>query len=141
MDENEKRLRDHYKHMCNTGFDPLICVHLEYWPVVDYKKIGETVIPIFNQEDIKHYRHIYYHIDQVITEDRYVEAMQKTGSTFTEDSEVDKLEVQNVWVPSQDANKEHAGIFWLKPNSKCRTLDDLYKTYEAKIKILFGSFK
>lgn len=35
--------------------------------------------------------------------------------------------------------EEEAGIFWLKPTSKCKTLNDLFTIYEAKIKIMFGS--
>lgn len=137
----EKIIRDHYKHNCQAGYDPLLCVHLEYWPIREFKMIEGRRIPVFDQDDYKHYRHQFYHVDQVITEDRYVELIQKTKSTLNDLTDVDKVEVQNVWVPSQDANYEEAGVFWLKPNSKCRTLTDLFKLYEAKIKIMFGTFK
>jgi len=136
----EELIRAHYKHKCETGYDPLLCVHLEYWPLKDFKKIDGQMIPVFDPEDIKRIRHQYYHIDQIITEDRYVELIQKTNSSLNDLTDVDKIQVQNVWVPSQNANKEEAGIFWLKPTSKCKTLTDMYKVYELKIKILFGSF-
>lgn len=136
----EELIRTHYKHKCETGYDPLLCVHLEYWPLKDFKKIDGQMIPVFDPEDMKRIRHQYYHIDQIITEDRYVELIQKTNSSLNDLTDVDKIQVQNVWVPSQNANKEEAGIFWLKPTSKCKTLTDMYNVYEAKIKILFGSF-
>lgn len=136
----EELIRSHYKHKCETGYDPLLCVHLEYWPLKDFKKIDGQMIPVFDPEDMRHTRHQYYHIDQVITEDRYVELIQKTNSSLNDLTDVDKIQVQNVWVPSQNANKEEAGIFWLKPTSRCKTLTDMYNVYEAKIKIMFGSF-
>lgn len=136
----EDLIREHYKHKCATGYDPLLCVHLEYWPFKEFKAIDGQPIPVFDQDDIKHYRHQYYHIDQVITEDRYVELIQKTDSSLNELTDVDKIQVQKIWLPSQNANKEEAGIFWLKPTAKCKTLMDLYKVYEAKIKIMFGSW-
>ena len=136
----EELIRAHYKHKCETGYDPLLCVHLEYWPLKDFKKIDGQIIPVFDPEDMKRIRHQYYHIDQIITEDRYVELIQKTNSSLNDLTDVDKIQVQNVWVPSQNANKEEAGIFWLKPTSRCKTLTDMYNVYEAKIKIMFGSF-
>lgn len=143
----EDIIRAHYKHKCETGYDPLLCVHLEFWPIREFRSIasgkdhgGMGVIPIFDRDDIKHYKHQYYHIDQVISEDRYVELIQKTESSLNDLTDVDKIEVQNIWLPSQSANKEEAGIFWLRPTGKCKTLGDLYKTYEAKIKIMFGFF-
>lgn len=136
----EELIRKHYQHKCNTGYDPLLCVHLEFWPLKDFKKINGQMIPEFDPEDLKHIRHQFYHIDQVITEDRYVGLIQKTESSLEDLTDVDKIQVQKVWLPSQNANKEEAGIFWLKPTSKCKTLSDLYKVYEAKIKIMFGSW-
>lgn len=136
----EDLIREHYRHKCATGYDPLLCVHLEYWPVKGFKKFEGKMIPEIDRDDVKHYRHQFYHIDQVITEDRYVELIQKTNSSLNDLTDVDKVEVQNVWLPSHDADKEEAGVFWLKPPSGCRTLSALYKTYEAKIKIMFGSW-
>ena len=136
----EELIHAHYKHKCETGYDPLLCVHLEYWPLKDFKKIDGQMIPVFDPEDMKRIRHQYYHIDQIITEDRYVELIQKTNSSLNDLTDVDKIQVQNVWVPSRNANKEEAGIFWLKPTSRCKTLTDMYNVYEAKIKIMFGSF-
>ena len=28
----EEEIRKHYKHKCATGYDPLLCVHLTYYP-------------------------------------------------------------------------------------------------------------
>lgn len=137
----EELIREHYRHKCNTGYDPLLCVHLTYWPIREFKKTPNgMVVPVLDREDIKHHRHQYYHVDQVISEDRYVELIQKTNSSLNDLTDVDKVEVQNVWLPSQNADEEHAGIFWLKPTAKCKTLSDLYEVYEAKIKIMFGAW-
>ena len=138
----EEDIRNHYKHKCSTGYDPLLCVHLTWYPrmMVDYgEKMGTHLIP--NKEDIKHYRHKYYHIDQVLTEDRYVELIQKTQTESLEQlTDVDKLDTQKVWVPMDKADEEQAAVFWLKPTSKTKTLSDLFQTYEAKIKIIFGTW-
>ena len=140
----EELIRAHYKHKCETGYDPLLCVHLVYYPfeLVDlgFGAPGVVYDRVKHPEDIKNYKHRYYHVDQVITENRYVELIQKTNSSLNDLTDIDKIQVQNIWVPSQDADKEQAGIFWLKPTSKCKTLSDLYKVYEAKIKIMFGSW-
>ena len=28
----EEEIRKHFQHKCNTGFDPLLCIHLIYYP-------------------------------------------------------------------------------------------------------------
>lgn len=123
----EKEIRDHYKHKCNTGYDPLLCVHLTFWVNPQEPTPGKD-------------HHKYYHIDQVVTEDRYVELIQKTQTESINDlTDCDKLDVHKVWLPMEHANEEQAAVFWLKPTSKCKTLTDLFNTYAAKIKILFGT--
>lgn len=134
----EEEIRNHYKHKCNTGYDPLLCVHLTYYPIV-LDQVRGMVIPRKDPDNVKLYRHRYYHIDQVITEDRYVELIQKTNSTLDDLGDYDILKVENIWVPTDAADREDARIFWLKPTSKCKTLTDLFNQYEQKIKILFGN--
>lgn len=125
---SEEEIRNHYRHKCNTGFDPLLCVHLTYYG-------------INGKEDIKHHRHIYNFVDRVITEDMYVKLITATGTTSLEElTDVDKLNMSTIGLPSDNADEEEGGIFWLKPPSTCKTLTGLFKVYEAKIKILFGTF-
>lgn len=118
----EEQIREHYRHKCATGFDPLLCVHL-------------TWLDSHGNES----RHKYYHIDQVITEDRYLELIQKTQTeSINELGDIDWLDTQKVWLPMENAHREQAGVFWLKPTAKCKTLTDLFNQYEARIKILFN---
>ena len=140
----EEEIRNHYKHKCNTGYDPLLCVHLTWYPRV-WVDLGRGVSIdagkwVAQKEDIKHYRHKYYHIDQIITEDRYVELITKTNTQSLEElTDIDKLDVQNVWLPMDEADEEQAAVFWLKPPTDCKTLTGLFNLYEAKIKIMFGA--
>lgn len=121
----DDEIRNHYRHKCNTGYDPLLCVHLTYYR---------------DPNDIKHHIHKYYHVDHIITEDRYLELIRKTNtSSINELGDMDRMEVNNVWLPEQNAQVEEAAIFWLKPTSKCKTLTDLYNVYVNKIKIMFGT--
>lgn len=118
---SDAEIRMHYKHKCETGYDPLLCVHLT-WIFPDGKE-----------------KHKYYHVDQVISEDRYVELIKKTQTQKISDlTDIDWIDTNKVWVPMQNATTEKAGVFWLKPTAKCKTLTDLYNQYEARIKIMFN---
>ena len=136
----EEEIRKHYQHKCATGYDPLLCVHLTYYPTfLDRNtKTGQMSIRK-DVDDIKKYQHRYIFVDRVINEDKYVELITKTGTkSIGELTDVDILNMTEVGIPSNGADEEEAGIFWLKPTSKCKTLQDLFTIYEAKIKILFG---
>lgn len=137
----EEEIRKHFQHKCNTGFDPLLCVHLVYYPTfLDRNtKTGQMSIRK-NIDDVKKYQHRYIFVDRVITEDKYVELITKTGTkSIGELTDVDMLNMTEVGISSNGADEEEAGIFWLKPTSKCKTLQNLFTIYEAKIKILFGT--
>lgn len=135
----EEEIREHFQHKCNTGFDPLLCVHLVYYPTfIDRNtKTGQMSIRK-DIDNVKKYQHQYIFVDRVITEDKYVELITKTGTkSIGELTDVDMLNMTEVGIPSNGADE--AGIFWLKPTSKCKTLNDLFTIYESKIKILFGT--
>ena len=137
----EEEIREHFQHKCNTGFDPLLCVHLVYYPTfIDRNpKTGQMSIRK-DIDNVKKYQHRYIFVDRVITEDKYVELITKTGTkSIGELTDVDMLNMTELGIPSNGADEEEAGIFWLKPTSKCKTLQDLFTIYEAKIKILFGT--
>lgn len=136
----EEEIRKHFQHKCNTGFDPLLCVHLVYYPTFIDRNIKTGQMSIRKDIDnVKKYQHQYIFVDRVITEDKYVELITKTGTkSIGELTDVDMLNMTELGIPSNGADEEEAGIFWLKPTSKCKTLQDLFTIYEAKIKILFG---
>ena len=137
----EEEIREHFQHKCNTGFDPLLCVHLVYYPTfIDRNtKTGQMSIRK-DIDNVKKYQHRYTFVDRVITEDKYVELITKTGTkSIGELTDIDMLNMTELGIPSNGADEEEAGIFWLKPTSKCKTLQDLFTIYEAKIKILFGT--
>lgn len=137
----EEEIRKHYQHKCATGYDPLLCVHLTYYPTFLDRNTKTGQMSIRKDIDnIKAYKHQYTFVDRVITEDKYVELITKTGTkSIGELTDVDMLNMSKVGIPSNGADEEEAGIFWLKPTSKCKTLQDLFTIYEAKIKILFGT--
>lgn len=120
-----EEINKHYEHKCNTGFDPLLCVHLTYY--------ADGV-----NNDPKRNRHRYFFIDKIITPERYLELIKTTNSTIDDLTDMDIIDVKNTWLPMEHANEEEAAIFWLKPTSKCKTLSDLYSVYEARIKIMFN---
>lgn len=137
----EEEIRKHFQHKCDTGFDPLLCVHLIYYPTfIDRNtKTGQMSIRK-DIDNIKKYQHQYIFVDRIITEDKYVELITKTGTKSIGDlTDVDMLDVSTLGLPTNRADEEEAGIFWLKPTAKCKTLQDLFTVYEAKIKILFGT--
>lgn len=137
----EEEIRKHFQHKCNTGFDPLLCVHLVYYPTFIDRNIKTGQMSIRKDIDnVKKYQHRYIFVDRVITEDKYVELITKTGTkSIGELTDVDMLNMTELGISSNGADEEEAGIFWLKPTSKCKTLQDLFTIYEAKIKILFGT--
>lgn len=137
----EEEIRKHYQHKCATGYDPLLCVHLTYYPTFLDRNTKTGQMSIRKDIDaVKKYQHQYTFVDRIITEDKYVELITKTGTkSIGELADVDILDMTAVGIPSNGADEEEAGIFWLKPTSKCKTLQDLFTVYEAKIKILFGT--
>jgi hypothetical protein len=137
----EEEIRKHFQHKCNTGYDPLLCVHLIYYPTFLDRNTKTGQMSIRKDIDnIKGYNHQYIFVDRVITEDKYVELITKTKTnSIGELADVDKLNMTECGIPTNGADEEEAGIFWLKPTSKCKTLQDLFTVYQAKIKILFGT--
>ena len=138
---SEEEIRKHFQHKCNTGYDPLLCVHLIYYPTFLDRNTKTGQMSIRKDIDnIKGYNHQYIFVDRVITEDKYVELITKTKTnSIGELADVDKLNMTECGIPTNGADEEEAGIFWLKPTSKCKTLQDLFTVYQAKIKILFGT--
>ena len=137
----EEEIREHFQHKCATGYDPLLCVHLTYYPTFLDRNTKTGQMSIRKDiDDVKKYQHQYIFVDRVITEDKYVELITKTGTkSIGELADVDMLNMTELGIPSNGADEEEAGIFWLKPTSKCKTLNDLFTIYESKIKILFGT--
>lgn len=137
----EEEIRKHFQHKCSTGYDPLLCVHLIYYPTFLDRNTKTGQMSIRKDIDnIKGYNHQYIFVDRVITEDKYVELITKTNTkSIGELADVDKLNMTECGIPTNGADEEEAGIFWLKPTSKCKTLQDLFTVYQAKIKILFGT--
>lgn len=138
----EEEIRKHYQHKCATGYDPLLCVHLTYYPTFLDRNTKTGQMSIRKDiDDVKKYQHRYIHVDRIVTEDIYVKLITSTATDSLEKlTDVDMLDdVSKIGAPSDMADEEEAGIFWLKPTSKCKTLNDLFTIYESKIKILFGT--
>lgn len=117
----EEEIRNYYKHMCESGYDPLLCVR-KTQQFIDFSGKNK----FFTKDSIKF-------IDRIITEDRFVDLI-KFG-------EVDKLDdiIEIRWdtvvTLAPYETSACVKLFWLYP-SGCRNLNGLFEKYKAKIKIM-----
>jgi hypothetical protein len=117
----EEEIRNYYKHMCESGYDPLLCVR-KTQQFIDFSGKNK----FFTKDSIKF-------IDRIITEDRFVDLI-KFG-------EVDKLDdiIEIRWdtvvALAPYETSACVKLFWLYP-SGCRNLNGLFEKYKAKIKIM-----
>lgn len=133
---NDDKLRmlkyhEHYKHMCEAGFDPLICINRKFRVITYSGNRGghdaHDAVANISERDMTQF------IDRVITEERYADILQQAKTPIAKLDEI-------ITIPSgffcnhiDSMIGAQAAIFWLYP-SGCRTLGDLYKKYEKKIK-------
>lgn len=123
----------HYKHMCNAGYDPLLCVHKTVIKaVMDYRNMKNINQPVFLEGKLVD---VFEHRDVIINEPRYVDLLQMGGVLNINLDDVMILPKPDNILPLAGAVDQKIGLFWLYP-SGCKTLEDLFKKYEAKIKIL-----
>lgn len=130
----EEVLKEHYEHKCNTGYDPLLCVHLIYYPHKLIEGANGQVYPVAVKNLSINNKHEYSFVDKIITQERYVDLIQRTKTESIDMlGDVDIIQTGNVWLPGAYADKEEAAIFWLKPTSSCKTLQDLFNVYQKRI--------
>ena len=127
-----EKYREHYKHMCEAGFDPLLCINRKIRTISYSGNHGghdaHDAIMQMSERDMTQF------IDRVITEERYVDLLEQS------ETQIDRLD-DIITIPANLICQTRtpyiiggsAAIFWLYP-SGCRTLNDLYKKYEKKIK-------
>lgn len=133
-DTEESRIlkyHEHYKHMCEAGFDPLICINRKF-RIISYSgnrggHDAQDAVMNISERDMTQF------IDRVITKERYADILDQAKTPITKLDEI-------ITVPSgffcnniDSMIGAQAAIFWLYPTG-CRTLGDLYKKYEKKIK-------
>lgn len=120
-------IKAHFIHQCEAGFDPLLCVNkLVNWIDLRRPTLPGGPLPIGT-------RQICVHHDRVIDEARYIDLIHR--------ADISKVELDNIIYIPYEKVLEHdptiinakAAIFWLYPGG-CRTLTDLFKKYEKKIK-------
>lgn len=117
----DEEIKAHFIHQCEAGFDPLLCVNkLINW--VDFRKQN----PIGT-------RQICVHHDRVIDEARYIDLIHRANISKAELDNIIYIPYQKVLEHDPTIINAKAAIFWLYP-SGCRTLTDLFKKYEKKIK-------
>ena len=132
----EEEAKAHYKHMCNAGYDPLLCVHKkEIVAVLDKRNMKNIYQPQFLEGKIVDK---YDFRDIIINEPRYADLLTMGGVTYAQLDDFIMINQPDNILPLAGAIDQQIGVFWLRP-SGCRTLGDLYKKYEAKIKILLNS--
>jgi len=117
----DEELKAYYKHMSEAGYDPLLCV-----------KKTERYID-FSGKQTFIYKESLKFIDRIITEDRFVDLIKHGEVSKLDDVIPIRADTVVVLAPYEiDASVK---LFWLYP-SGCRSLNDLFEKYKAKIKIL-----
>lgn len=123
----KEKYRAHYKHMCEAGFDPLICTSRTFntfnFIPVDGQLKPSTIRP----------KEIFNFVDLILNEERYVDLLNFSKTKVTDLDDVIFIPPNTVVRPMASMISSTAAVFWLYP-SGCRTLGDLYKRYEKKIK-------
>jgi len=117
----DEELKAYYKHMSEAGYDPLLCV-----------KKTERYID-FSGKQTFIYKESLKFIDRIITEDRFVDLIKHGEVSKLDDVIPIRADTVVVLAPYEIAAS--VKLFWLYP-SGCRTLNDLFERYKAKIKIL-----
>lgn len=116
----EKEIRDHFKHMCESGYDPLLCYTQTF-----------NFINLLNPNASLEKRTRTDFVDRIITEDRYYNLIKDQSSKL---DDIIFIPFSSIFQSTTQAQiSGAAAIFWLYP-SGCRTLKDLFKKYEKKIK-------
>lgn len=126
----EQEIRDHFKHMCESGYDPLLCIERTFRVFDTIKHPGQFKAA----PDGLHLttRKVNQFIDRVITADRYVELITN-GIERDHLDDIIFIDPQSFLPIMGSCIGVTSAIFWLYPNG-CRTLTDLYNRYEKKIK-------
>lgn len=123
----KEKYRAHYKHMCEAGFDPLICTSRTFntfnFIPVDGQLKPSAIKP----------KEIFNFVDLILNEERYVDLLNFSKTKVTDLDDVIFIPSNTVVRPMASMISSTAAVFWLYP-SGCRTLGDLYKRYEKKIK-------
>lgn len=123
----DEEIKAHFLHQCEAGFDPLLCVNkLVNW--VDLRR----PVPLGGQFSIGT-KQICVHHDRVIDEARYIDLIHRANITKAELDNIIYIPYEKVLEHDPTIINAKAAIFWLYP-SGCRTLTDLFKKYEKKIK-------
>lgn len=121
-----KKYRDHYIHMCTSGFDPLICTSRTF-NTFNYIPIGDQRQVSFKPKTV------YNFIDLVINEERYVDLLKFSDTKVEDLDNIIFIPSNTVIRPMGSMISSTVAIFWLYP-SGCHTLGELYRKYEKKIK-------
>ncbi len=128
-----RKYHEHFKHMCESGYDPLLCVNRKLRIISYYGNRGGM-----DAQDAKmsiDIQDMTQFIDRVITEERYASLLEQAETPLNKLDDIISLPTNLIYATGQldSVVGGSAAIFWLYP-SGCQTLGDLYKKYEKKIK-------
>ena len=117
----DEEINNHFQHMCESGYDPLLCVR-KTQQFIDFS--GKE--KFFTKESIQF-------IDRIVTKERYLDLI-KNGEVTKLDDIIDIR-----WDTVVNLAPYEVGavvkLFWLYPTG-CRNLNGLFEKYKAKIRIV-----
>lgn len=117
------KFKEHFQHMCNAGYDPLVCVNRNIRYVNNPGRPNQNI----SLRDQTQY------MDVIINEERYVDLLTLGKIKETNLDDIIILPPDLVTIKMGAVIDVSAALFWLYP-SGCKTLGDLFKKYEKKIK-------
>lgn len=103
-------IEKHFKHMCNAGYDPLLCINNVY------KLIDDIKFPIIESK--------IDFLDSIIGINMYTGIIERDKTVF-ELSDVIYIDPSNVTLHQPEVIKRKAAIIWLRPDG-CKTLKNMF---------------
>lgn len=119
----EEEIREHFQHMCNAGYDPLLCTN-GLFRYLDLNKFDGSVNSFTEKTHLTFF-------DKVINEEIYNTMMKGVKSENL--SDLILIPYENVVIKGPACLGGRAAVFWLYP-SGCKTLQDLFNRNIHKIK-------
>ena len=131
----KEEMKNHFKHMCEAGYDPLLCIDRTFnfitveSPRIVNGKITEIVLIENGKMTLRHKTEF---IDRIITESRYIDLLETSHVKKDKLDDIIFLDINTFITQAPYVVGGTAAIFWLYP-SGCKNLEQLFLKYQKKI--------